>query len=71
MPRPWPPRRLGLHQLSRPGQAPVQFVKNDELATPLDAAFYVEAASDPKEVRWYDTDHYFNEEWLGRVMAAR
>jgi len=44
----------------------------------VDAEVYVEAASGPKEVRWYDTDHYFNEEarrdreeWLGRALEAR
>lgn len=34
------------------------------------------AASDPKEVKWYDTDHFFNDEarkdrmdWLARVLG--
>ncbi len=27
-----------------------------------DAEVYVQAASGPKEVKWYDTDHSFNEE---------
>jgi len=61
-----------------PARLLFQFAKNDELVTPLDAAFYVEAASDPKEVRWYDTNHDFNEEarrergeWLGRGVGAQ
>ena len=48
----------------------------DEFITPWDAAVYVQAASDPKEVRWYDTDHYFNDEarqdrmdWLARALG--
>jgi len=45
-----------------PAKLLFQFAKKDEFITPLDAAFYIEAATDPKEVKWYDTDHYFNEE---------
>jgi pimeloyl-ACP methyl ester carboxylesterase len=58
-----------------PAKLLFQFAKRDEFITPWDAAAYVQAASDPKEVKWYDTDHDFNEEarrdrgeWLGRAL---
>jgi pimeloyl-ACP methyl ester carboxylesterase/dienelactone hydrolase len=60
---------------SRPAKLFFQFAKNDEFITPLDAATSLAATPDPKDVKWYDTDHYFNtearrdrEEWLERVM---
>jgi len=39
-----------------------QFAKRDEFITPWDAAAYLQTASDPKEVKWYDTSHSLNEE---------
>jgi len=52
-----------------------QFAKRDEFITPWDAAAYLQTASDPKEVKWYDTNHSFNEEarrdrgeWLIRSL---
>ena len=54
-----------------------QFAKNDEFITPLDAATSLAAASDPKEVKWYDTDHFFNEQarrdrgnWLDHALKT-
>ena len=50
--------------------------RRDEFITSWDAAVYIQAASDPKEVRWYDTDHYFNDEarqdrmdWMARALG--
>jgi pimeloyl-ACP methyl ester carboxylesterase/dienelactone hydrolase len=58
-----------------PAKLLFQFAKRDEYISPWDAAVYVQAASEPKEVKWYDTNHAFNEEarrdrdeWLGRVL---
>lgn len=58
-----------------PAKLLFQFAKRDEFISPWDAAVYVQVASEPKEVKWYDTDHYFNDEarrdrgeWLGRVL---
>ncbi|HEV7509688.1 MAG TPA: alpha/beta fold hydrolase [Thermoanaerobaculia bacterium] len=60
---------------SRPAKLLFQFAKNDDFVTPLDAAISLAAAPDPKDVKWYDTDHYFNAEarrdrgeWLERTM---
>ena len=59
-----------------PAKILFQFAKRDEFITPWDAAVYLQMASDPKEVKWYDTNHSFNEEarrdrgeWLGRVLS--
>ncbi|HEX9944228.1 MAG TPA: alpha/beta fold hydrolase [Thermoanaerobaculia bacterium] len=58
-----------------PAKLLFQFARRDEYITPWDAATYIEAAPDPKEVKWYDTDHYFNEqarrdrvEWVVKVL---
>lgn len=60
-----------------PAKLLFQFAKTDEFISPWDAEVYVQAASRPKEVKWYDTDHYFNEEarrdreeWLA-VLSSR
>jgi alpha/beta superfamily hydrolase len=60
---------------SRPAKLLFQFAKNDEFVAPLDAATSLAATPDPKDVKWYDTDHFFNAEarkdrgeWLGRVV---
>ena len=45
-----------------PAKLLFQFAKRDEFITPWDAAAYLQTASDPKEVKWYDTNHSFNEE---------
>jgi hypothetical protein len=45
-----------------PAKLLFQFAKKDPFITPWDAEVYVQAASGPKEVKWYDTDHSFNEE---------
>ncbi len=61
-----------------PAKLLFQFAKWDEFITPWDAAAYLQTASDPKEVKWYDTNHSFNEEarrdrgeWLGRALSPR
>lgn len=45
-----------------PAKILFQFARNDEFISPWDAEAYAQAASGPKEVKWYDTDHFFNEE---------
>ncbi|HEX6904783.1 MAG TPA: acetylxylan esterase [Thermoanaerobaculia bacterium] len=54
-----------------------QFASQDELLTPSDAEAYIQAASEPKEVRWYETGHSFDEVarwdrvgWIVRVLTA-
>ncbi|HEY0510738.1 MAG TPA: alpha/beta fold hydrolase [Thermoanaerobaculia bacterium] len=61
-----------------PAKLLFQFARRDEFITPVDAAIYLQAASEPKEVQWYDTDHYFNEEarrdrgaWLEGILSGR
>jgi pimeloyl-ACP methyl ester carboxylesterase len=58
-----------------PAKLLFQFAERDDFISPWDAAVYFQAASEPKEVKWYDTDHSFNaearrerEEWLGQVL---
>ncbi|MFL6237178.1 MAG: alpha/beta fold hydrolase [Thermoanaerobaculia bacterium] len=60
-----------------PAKLLFQFAKRDEFITSWDAAAYVRAAKDPKEVLWYDTDHFFNEaarrdrdEWLAKNISG-
>lgn len=60
-----------------PAKLLFQFAHRDELITYWDAALYLQAASGPKEVQWYDTDHSFNAEarkargeWLGQVVGG-
>lgn len=66
------------HYIGRaaPAKLLFQFAQQDEYITPLDAEAYLQAASEPKEVKWYDTDHYFNEqarkdrvEWVVRAVT--
>ena len=61
-----------------PARLLFQFARRDEFITPFDAEAYLLAASDPKEVKWYDTDHFFNDqarrdraEWLRRILGGR
>lgn len=67
-----------VHYIGRAAPAKLffQFARRDEFITPWDAAVYIQAASDPKEVKWYDTDHFFDDqarqdrmEWLARVLG--
>ncbi|MFL6201783.1 MAG: alpha/beta hydrolase [Thermoanaerobaculia bacterium] len=67
-----------VHYIGRaaPAKLLFQFARRDEFITPWDAAVYIQAANDPKEVKWYDTDHFFNEEarqdrmdWLARALG--
>jgi pimeloyl-ACP methyl ester carboxylesterase len=60
-----------------PAKLLFQFAKRDEYITPWDAAAYVRSAKEPKEVLWYDTDHFFNEaarrdrdEWLAKSLSG-
>lgn len=66
-----------VHYVSRsaPAKLLFQFARRDEFISPWDAEVYVRAAGEPKEVRWYDTDHSFDEqarrdrmEWLLRML---
>ena len=61
-----------------PAKLLFQFARRDEFITPWDAEVYIQAASDPKEVKWYDTDHFFEKheqarkdrmDWLARVLG--
>ncbi|HEY4592746.1 MAG TPA: prolyl oligopeptidase family serine peptidase, partial [Thermoanaerobaculia bacterium] len=61
-----------------PARILFQLARRDEFITPWDAEVYVWAAREPKEVLWYDTDHYFNEaarrdrdEWLAKTLLGR
>jgi pimeloyl-ACP methyl ester carboxylesterase len=61
-----------------PAKLLFQFAKRDEYITPWDAAAYVRSAKEPKEVLWYDTDHFFNDaarwdrdEWLARNLSGK
>jgi pimeloyl-ACP methyl ester carboxylesterase len=61
-----------------PAKLLFQFARRDEFISPWDAEVFVQAASDPKEVKWYDTDHFFQNhdesrkdrmDWLARVLG--
>jgi hypothetical protein len=61
-----------------PAKLLFQFAHRDEYISYVDAAAYLQAASAPKEVKWYDTDHYFNQEarkdrddWLTAVLHPK
>jgi len=61
-----------------PAKILFQWARRDEYISPVDAALYVQAASSPKEEKWYDTDHFFNDQarkdrddWLAGVLVAR
>jgi pimeloyl-ACP methyl ester carboxylesterase len=58
-----------------PARILFQLARRDEFITPWDAELYVWAAREPKEVLWYDTDHYFNDQarrdrdgWLVKTL---
>lgn len=68
-----------VHYVGRaaPAKLLFQFAHRDEFITYWDAAVFLQAASSPKEVQWYDTDHYFNDEarkargeWLGKILGT-
>jgi dienelactone hydrolase len=53
-----------------------QYARHDEFISEQEALRYWKAASEPEEMRWYDTDHFFNEQarqdrlaWLGEQLA--
>lgn len=62
-----------------PARLLFQFAHQDPYISDWDAALYVEAASSPKEVQWFDTDHGFQSEeararrgeWLGKLLGLR
>lgn len=38
-----------------------QFARHDQFISEQEALRYFQAASEPKEMRWYDTDHFFDD----------
>jgi fermentation-respiration switch protein FrsA (DUF1100 family) len=55
-----------------------QFAQRDEVISKDDAALYFDAARQPKEIRWYDAGHEFNQAalidraaWLGEKLGFR
>ncbi|MCP4661331.1 MAG: alpha/beta fold hydrolase [bacterium] len=67
-----------LHYVHGAAPAPIlfQFATRDEFITEADALAYFQVASEPKQIEWYDTDHFFNEEaqekrlrWLTEVLS--
>jgi dienelactone hydrolase len=69
-----------VHWLGRMGPAKklLQFARRDEFITPFDAAAYTQATSEPREVKWYDTDHFFDAQarrdrvaWLVEALGGR
>ena len=55
-----------------------QFARHDEFISEQEALRYWKAANEPKEIRWYDTDHFFDERarqermaWLGERLGLR
>jgi pimeloyl-ACP methyl ester carboxylesterase len=59
-----------------PARLLFQFAHRDEFISSVDAAAYLQAASEPKEARWYDTDHFFDDAarqdrdaWLAQVLG--
>lgn len=54
----------------------LQFARRDEVITEDDATLYFNAARQPKEIRWYDAGHEFNQaalhdraNWLGEKLG--
>jgi fermentation-respiration switch protein FrsA (DUF1100 family) len=39
-----------------------QFARHDQFISEQEALRYFEAASKPKEMHWYDTDHFFDDQ---------
>lgn len=69
-----------VHWVGRAASAKLlfQFARRDAFISPWDAEVFVQAASEPKEVKWYDTDHFFLDrdearkdrmDWLARVLG--
>ncbi|MFN2154149.1 MAG: alpha/beta hydrolase family protein [Anaerolineae bacterium] len=53
-----------------------QFARHDQFISEHEALRYWRAASEPKEIRWYDTDHFFDDRarqermaWLGERLG--
>jgi len=70
----------GVHFVGDAEPSPIlfQFAHRDEVITKADAALYFEAARQPKEIRWYDAGHEFNQTalsdraaWLGEKLGFR
>jgi|GEM_PF-546484 len=61
-----------------PAKLLFQWARRDEYISPVDAALYFQAASSPKEEKWYDTDHGFNDQarkdrddWLAAALGVK
>jgi len=59
-----------------PAKLLFQFAHHDAVISERNALQYWQAASEPKEIRWYDTDHFFDERarqerlaWLGERLG--
>ena len=52
-----------VHYIGRaaPSSVLFQFARQDKFISERQASRYVEAASSPKEVKWYDVGHEFND----------
>jgi fermentation-respiration switch protein FrsA (DUF1100 family) len=55
-----------------------QFARHDAFVSERDALRYFGAASEPKEIRWYDTDHFLSDQarrdriaWLSDQLGLR
>jgi cephalosporin-C deacetylase-like acetyl esterase len=69
-----------IHYIGRAAPAALlfQFARHDQFVPERESLQYWEAASEPKEKRWYDTDHFFDEQarqdriaWLGERLGLR
>ncbi len=67
-----------MHFVDRAAPAPIlfQFATRDEFITEADALAYFQVASEPKQIEWYTTDHFFNDQaresrrrWLTEVLS--
>ena len=67
-----------IHYVGRVAPAALlfQFARRDQFISEQEALRYWSAASEPREIRWYDTDHFFNETarrdrivWLGERLG--
>ena len=60
-----------IHFIGRAAPAALLFqcAHRDEFISEQEALRYWTAANEPKEIRWYDTDHFFNEKARQDRMA--
>ena len=75
-----PPRLRTMRRLkglyAEPAAILYQSALNDQAITVADAVRYQRAGSEPKNIMWYDTDHWLNEQayfdqqvWLKRYIG--